>query len=108
VFLGRFTAFLRAVMPGLAGTSRMPYSRFLAYNAAGALVWGGGVALLGYFAGTSYAVVEKALGGGGAVLIAVLVVAGLLVWRRRRTHDATPAPEAPVGVLTASPNGTSA
>jgi membrane-associated protein len=29
VFLGRFTAFLRAVMPAMAGLSRMPYRRFL-------------------------------------------------------------------------------
>src|SRR5215467_5030722 len=31
VFVGRFTAFLRAVMPGLAGASRMHYPRFLAF-----------------------------------------------------------------------------
>lgn len=37
VFLGRFVAFFRAVMPALAGTSRMPYLRFLAFNAAGGL-----------------------------------------------------------------------
>ncbi len=35
VLLARSTAFLRAVMPGLAGLSRMPYRRFLAFNAAG-------------------------------------------------------------------------
>ena len=39
-FLARFTAFLRAVMPGLAGTVGMPYRRFLAWNAAGGLIWG--------------------------------------------------------------------
>jgi len=33
VFIGRFTAFLRAVMPGLAGMSRMNYRRFLIANA---------------------------------------------------------------------------
>ena len=38
VFLGRFVAFFRAVMPALAGTSHMPYPKFLAYNAAGGLV----------------------------------------------------------------------
>jgi len=36
VFVGRFTAFLRAVMPGLAGMSKMRYRRFLAANALGA------------------------------------------------------------------------
>jgi membrane-associated protein len=40
VFLGRFVAFFRAAMPALAGTAAMRYSRFLAYNAAGGLVWG--------------------------------------------------------------------
>ena len=88
VFLGRGTAFLRAVMPGLAGTSRMPYPRFLVFNAAGALVWGTGVTLLGYFAGTSYGVVEKTLGRASAILIVVLVVVGLLGWHRHRSRSA--------------------
>jgi membrane-associated protein len=87
VLLARFTAFLRAVMPALAGVSRMPYRRFLAWNAAGGLVWGVGVTLLGYFAGASYQRVEQGLGRGSAILLAVLV-AGLLVWRlRRRARD---------------------
>ena len=86
VFLARFTAFLRAVMPGLAGTSKMPYRRFLAFNAAGALVWGVGVTLLAYFAGNSYATVEKALGRGSAILLAVLLLAAVLLWRRSRRH----------------------
>lgn len=90
VFLGRFTAFLRAVMPGLAGTSRMPYPRFLLFNAAGGLVWGAGVCLLGYFAGNSYTAVEHALGRTSAVLLAVLVVAGLLVWHRQRRRATRP------------------
>ncbi|MEZ5192796.1 MAG: DedA family protein [Nocardioides sp.] len=42
VVLGRWTAFLRAVMPALAGASRMHYRTFLAYNVAGAVAWGGG------------------------------------------------------------------
>lgn len=89
IFLARFTAFLRAVMPALAGLSRMPYPRFLAWNAAGALVWGVGVTLAGYLAGASYARVEKVLGRGSAVLLSLVVVAGLGVWWwRRRAHRA--------------------
>jgi membrane protein DedA with SNARE-associated domain len=84
VFLGRFTAFLRAMMPALAGLSQMPYRRFLAYNAAGGLVWGVGVALLGYFAGSSYKKVESALGRGSAVLLVLVVVTALVVWRLRK------------------------
>jgi membrane-associated protein len=84
VFLGRFTAFLRAVLPALAGLSQMPYRRFLAYNAAGGLVWGVGVALLGFFAGASYKKVESALGTGSAVLLVLVVLTALVVWRFRK------------------------
>jgi membrane protein DedA with SNARE-associated domain len=59
VFLSRFTAFLRAVMPGLAGTAGLPYRRFLAFNAAGGLIWGIAYALLGYLAGASYKKIES-------------------------------------------------
>lgn len=47
VFLGRFVAFFRAVMPALAGTSTMPYRRFITWNALGGIVWGIGFVLLG-------------------------------------------------------------
>ena len=90
VFLGRFTAFLRAVMPGLAGVSRMPYPRFLAINAAGGLVWGGGVTLLGYSAGASYRQLEGRLGAASAVLTSVLVVGALLAWLRHRRRAEEP------------------
>lgn len=90
VLVGRFTAFLRAVMPALAGMSGMPYLRFLAFNAAGGLVWGAGVTLLGYFAGASYARLEHLLGRASAALLAVLVVAVLLAWlRHRRSRSRT-------------------
>ncbi len=47
VFLGRFVAFFRAVMPALAGASRMRYRRFLAFNAAGRPAVGRRVRLAG-------------------------------------------------------------
>ena len=59
VFGGRFVAVLRAAMPFFAGSSGMRYPRFLAYNAAGGLVWGVGSVLLGYLAGNSYTAVER-------------------------------------------------
>jgi membrane protein DedA with SNARE-associated domain len=93
VFLARFTAFLRAVMPALAGLSEMPYRRFLAFNATGGLVWGVGVTLLGFLAGASYRRVESALGQGGAILLGVLLVGGLFAWHRRRRarpHETLP------------------
>lgn len=86
VFLGRWVAFFRAVMPALAGTARMPYPRFLAYNAAGGVAWGTTVVLAGYAAGASYAQVERSLGRWTAVAVAAVVVLGLLTWRIRARH----------------------
>lgn len=83
VFLGRWIAFFRAVMPALAGTSKMPYPRFLAYNAAGGLAWGTAVVLLGYAAGASYGRVEKSFGTGAAVVVLAVAVVALVVWRVR-------------------------
>lgn len=86
VFLGRFTAFFRAMMPALAGAAEMPYRRFLFWNATGGIVWGTGFVLLGYVAGASYHQVEKQVGRGVAVVLAVAVVSALVVWRVRRTR----------------------
>lgn len=84
VFLGRWVAFFRAVMPALAGTSRMRYRTFLAYNAAGGACWGATVVLLGYAAGASYATVEKSFGEGSALVVLVVVLVALVVWRIRK------------------------
>ncbi|HUD69251.1 MAG TPA: DedA family protein [Acidimicrobiales bacterium] len=86
VFLGRFTAFFRAVVPGLAGMSEMRYRRFLAANAAGGLCWGVGYALLGYFAGTGYKRVAhySSFGALGLVGVIVLLAIGMHLRRRRR------------------------
>ncbi len=87
VVLGRWTAFLRAVMPALAGASRMHYPRFLAFNAFGAVLWGVGVTLAGYFAGASYQLVATRLSEGGAVLGALIVLALLWAWHRHRRAE---------------------
>jgi membrane protein DedA with SNARE-associated domain len=84
VFLGRWVAFFRAVMPALAGTARMRYPKFLAYNAAGGLAWGAAVVLLGYAAGASYARVEKAFGRDAAFIVLAIAIVAVAVWRVRK------------------------
>ena len=84
VFLARWVAFLRAVMPALAGSSRMPFPTFLMYNAAGAVAWGITVVLIGYAAGASYAQVEERFGVASALVVAAVVVTVVIVWRGRR------------------------
>jgi membrane protein DedA with SNARE-associated domain len=84
VFLARWVAFLRAVMPFLAGSARMPYLTFLGFNALGGLAWGAAVVLLGYAAGASYATVEKTFGPVAAAVVLVIVIVAVVVWRVRK------------------------
>ena len=82
VLVGRFVAVLRALMPAVAGTTRMPYRTFLFFNVLGGIIWGVGYCLLGYAAGSAYAAIERTVGTG--VAVAVAVVAAVPVWAIRR------------------------
>ena len=87
VFIGRFTAFLRAVIPGLAGMSRLRYRRFLAANAAGAVAWGVLYTLLGYFAGHALDSIEKYSGWAASGLLILFVAIIVVVHLRRKRRD---------------------
>jgi membrane-associated protein len=89
VFLGRFVAFFRATVPGLAGMSGMPYRRFIAWNAVGGIVWGIGFVAIGWLAGNSFKRVESAAGTIAAIVVAVIVLAAVVYWVvRRKRRDA--------------------
>ncbi|MBF6193405.1 VTT domain-containing protein [Nocardia beijingensis] len=51
IILARFVPIVRTFMPVLAGVSKMDYRKFVAFDIVGALLWGGGVTVLGYFLG---------------------------------------------------------
>jgi membrane protein DedA with SNARE-associated domain len=87
VFVGRFTAFLRAVVPGLAGLSSMPYRIFLPANAAGGILWGTAYCLLGYFVGHAYTKVEHVSGIASDVLLGLIVVIIVFLFIRRRRRE---------------------
>lgn len=88
VFLGRFVAFARTLIPPLAGAARMPVRTFLIWNVLGATAWGTSAVLAGHLAGRSYARLERVLGRTTTITVAVLVAVALLVWylRRRRAR----------------------
>lgn len=61
IILARFVPVVRTFAPMVAGIGKMPRKRFMAFNVVGALVWGVGVTLIGYFLGgfVDPATVEK-------------------------------------------------
>ncbi|HEY4991823.1 MAG TPA: DedA family protein, partial [Nakamurella sp.] len=73
IFLGRFTAALRVLVPGLAGTSGMPYRRFLLFNVTGGITWVVETTLVGYVAGKSYRAAERRLSLISLGLLAAVV-----------------------------------
>jgi membrane-associated protein len=81
VFLGRWVAGLRIAAAWLAGIAKMPWPVFLFWNALGAVAWATSVGLLSYYLGRTAEVVFKAAGIAG-IIVAVLVVAGVVTWRR--------------------------
>jgi membrane protein DedA with SNARE-associated domain len=90
VFLGRWVALARALVPGLAGMSGMRYRTFLLFNALGGIVWGTTFVLIGYAAGQSYAAVAKTVGTYSLIIVGAVVAAVVvyvLIRRRRERRE---------------------
>ncbi|MEO3824926.1 DedA family protein [Actinomadura sp. B10D3] len=89
VFIGRFTALLRALMPALAGSSRLPYPTFLLFNVIGGVTWVVTFTLGGFFAGAAFEHAAKLAGRGLAIGLAVAAVVAFAVWSvRKRRQEA--------------------
>jgi membrane-associated protein len=87
VFLGRFVPVVRATLGWMAGVGRMPWSRFVLWNVAGALAWGFGIGLAAYYGGEALVkTIERdaGIGAGAVAALAVVFVAVHLRHRRRR------------------------
>jgi undecaprenyl-diphosphatase len=91
VFVGRFTAALRVLVPGMCGMARMPYRKFAAWNIAGGVVWAGGCVVLGYLAGSSWEHLHRRMSDAGLIALGVVILGGALffVVRRRRRSRAS-------------------
>jgi membrane-associated protein len=87
VFLGRLTAILRALMPSMAGMSGMRYRTFLAWNAAGGILWGGGCVLLGYAFASALNTVSSYLTWLPIAILVVVIVGFIALHLRRRRRE---------------------
>lgn len=84
VFIGRWAAFLRALVPTTSGLLGMRWATFSAWNALGGLLWGVTWTAVGYAAGASWEVAAQRFGELSAALgLIALAVVGFTVWRRR-------------------------
>jgi undecaprenyl-diphosphatase len=77
VFLARFSAFFRILVPFFAGAVRLSYLRFLLFNVLGGVLWAAGSVMLGYWAGESWRAIGHWI--GRSALILALLIVGLMV-----------------------------
>jgi membrane protein DedA with SNARE-associated domain len=86
VFWGRFVSILRTWAAFLAGTNRMEWARFLAYNAAGGAVWATLYGVAYYEFGGSLrklsTTIDVVIGVAGSVLLLAFVV-----WSKRKESE---------------------
>lgn len=54
IIIARFVPIVRTFAPIIAGTAKMHYNRFLAFNVIGGFVWTFGITSLGYFVGAAF------------------------------------------------------
>ena len=52
VVIARYIPWVRTFVPPIAGTVKMNYYKFLTANALGALLWGSGITLAGFYSGS--------------------------------------------------------
>ena len=52
VVIARYIPWVRTFVPPIAGAVKMNYYKFLSANALGALLWGAGITLAGYYSGS--------------------------------------------------------
>jgi membrane-associated protein len=83
IVVARFVPWGRVIIPALAGISRMNYYKFFSANFVGALLWGCGLTLAGYF---TYSIpwVRSTVYAIALVVILLSVIAGVRTWRANR------------------------
>jgi len=85
VFYGRFMTVLRTYAALFAGLSRMPWRRFLGFNAAGGLAWAALYAFGAFGLGSAATTIGSTVTYVGLGLTVVLTVA-MFIWGRRSYH----------------------
>jgi membrane-associated protein len=83
VVIARFMPWARVFVPVVAGISNMNYYKFFSANLVGALAWGVGLTMAGYFS-ASIPLVKNASYLIAGLFISASIIAGLRIWLMNR------------------------
>jgi len=86
VVVARFIPLARVFIPAIAGIARMNYYKFLSANFTGAIAWGVGLTLTGFYAATIPAVKSGAY-GIATFFIVGSIIAGIRSWLGNRADN---------------------
>ena len=83
VVVARFIPWARVIIPAVAGIGKMNYYQFFSANFVGALLWGTGLTIAGYF---TYSIewVRSFVYIIALVVIGLSIIAGVRTWRANR------------------------
>ena len=81
VVIARYVPWVRTFVPPIAGTVKMNYYKFLSANVLGALLWGVGITLSGYFSG-SIPWLKNITYSVAIFFIVASIVSGVINYRR--------------------------
>ena len=85
VVIARYIPWVRTFVPPIAGTVKMNYYKFLSANALGALLWGVGITLAGYYSGSIPWVKDMSY-GLAAFFISASLVSAIVNYRRDKNR----------------------
>ena len=88
IVLARFVPVVRTFTPIVAGVARMRYRTFVAYNVLGAVLWGLGLTLLGFFLGEVQFIKDNLDYAAALILMLSLVPFAIEFVRHRRPTSA--------------------
>ena len=84
VVIARYIPWVRTFVPPIAGTVKMNYYKFLSANALGALLWGAGITLAGFYSGSISWVKDISYGLATFFISASLISALINYLREKR------------------------
>lgn len=84
IVIARFMPIVRTFAPVVAGTARMGYRRFAAYNISGGALWVTSMTLTGYWLGRAVPGIERNIHLVVAAVIALSLLPAVIAWVRGR------------------------
>ena len=84
IFIQRWITGVRVIGALVAGTTQMPWPRFLVFNCFGAITWVTAISLMAYTFAVNLPLLIKIVGRSGWVLLGLLLAIGLFFYLKRR------------------------